>query len=117
MNHGPALAWLGPRLLLLATAGAVGSLAGALAVVALTALDGPTTASTQTFAVGTLAFGFGILGWSGSALAGRSIEGLQRRLDVDTGWSERDSRRAMARITGFGAGVMAGVVVVTPLLS
>ena len=116
MNHGPALAWLAPRLSLLATAGAVGGLVGALAVVAFAVLAGPMTASTQTFAVGTLAFGFGVLGWSGSMLAGRSIEGLQRRLDVDTAWTERDSRRAMARIAGFGAGVMAGIVVVTPLL-
>jgi hypothetical protein len=116
VRYDPLIAWLRRRLRLLATAGAVGVLVGAAAVVALAVLDDPTTASTQAFAVGTLAFGFGILGWSGSALAGRSIEGLQRRLDTTTDWTERDSRRAMTRLSGFGAGVMAGVVIVTPLL-
>ncbi|EMA48350.1 hypothetical protein C448_03706 [Halococcus morrhuae DSM 1307] len=115
-RYDPLLAWFRRRLRLVATAGAVGIVLGGIAAVVIAVLDDPTTASTQTFAIGTLAFGFGILGWSGSALAGRSIEGLQRRLDTNSDWTERDSRRAMTRLSGFGAGVMAGVVIVTPLL-
>jgi hypothetical protein len=109
-------AWLRPRVRLLATAGTIGVVAGALALLALAAVRTPEFASTQTFAVGALVLGFAVLGWSGSALAGRGIESLQTYLDADTGWTERDSRRAMARLSGFGAGVMVGVVIATTLL-
>ncbi|EMA49784.1 MULTISPECIES: DUF7268 family protein [Halococcus] len=110
-------AWLRPRIRLLATAGAVGVVAGALALFALAAVRTPEFASTQTFAVGALVLGFAVLGWSGSVLAGNAVETLQTHLDTDTGWTERDSRRAMARLVGFGVGVMIGVVVATTLLS
>jgi hypothetical protein len=63
-----------------------------------------------------LALGFGVLGWSGSIFAGRGFEAMQRHLDTGTNWTERDSRRAMTRISGFGAGGMLGVVVATTLL-
>jgi hypothetical protein len=95
--------------------GAVAGLVGRLAL-ALTAVD-PVVATTKAFAVGALCLGFGTLGWSGSVLAGPGIENAQRHLDVRTDWSERDSRRAMARLAGFGAGVMGGVVVGARLLS
>jgi hypothetical protein len=108
--------WLRPRVRLVVTTGVAGALAGGLGTVVLAALRTPRFASTQVFAVGALVFGFAVLGWSGSALAGRSIEGMQRHLDTDSGWTERDSRRAMARIGGFGAGAMVGVVVGTTLL-
>ena len=108
--------WLAPRFRLLATAGAVGVLLGVLALAVLAGLRTIGFASTQVFALGALALGFGVLGWSGSVLAGGAIEALQRRLDTDSDWTEHDSRRAMARIAGFGAGVMVGVVIVTPLL-
>jgi hypothetical protein len=110
-------AWLRRRIRLLATAAVVGVFVGSLTLVALTALRTLRFASTQTFAVGALVLGFGVLGWSGSALAGGGIEALQRYLDTDSGWTEHDSRRAMARIAGFGAGVMVGVVIGTVLLS
>ena len=71
------------------------------------------SASTQTFVVGTLVLGFGVLGWSGSVFAGRGIETMQTYLNTNTDWTERDSRRAMARLCGFGVGMMAGVVLVT----
>ena len=108
--------WLRPRIRLLATAGAVGFLVGSLGVFALASRRNPRFASTQVFALGALVFGFAVLGWSGSALAGHGIEAMQRHLDSATGWTERDSRRAMARIGGFGAGTMVGVVAVTPLV-
>jgi hypothetical protein len=109
--------WLVARLRLLATAGVVGTLAGVVGVLVFAGLRTPRFASTQTFAIGALVLGFAVLGWSGSVLAGRGIETLQTYLDADTGWTERDSRRAMARIAGFGAGVMASVVVAAPLLA
>ncbi|RJS96299.1 hypothetical protein [Halococcus sp. IIIV-5B] len=105
--------WLLVRARLLGTAAAVGVLAGGLAVLGLSFLRNLDFASTQTFAVGALVLGFGVLGWSGSVLAGRGIESLQTYLDADSDWTEADSRRAMTRISGFGAGVMVGVVVVT----
>lgn len=112
-----ALVWLQVRVRLLGTAGAVGILVGGLGIAFLTISTALSVASAQVFSLGALVCGFGVLGWSGSALVGRSIEGMQRRLDIATGWSERDSRRAMARLTGFGAGVMIGVAIVTTLLA
>ena len=44
---------------------------------------------------------------------GTGIENAQRHLDTGTDWNEADSRRAMARIGSFGAGVMVAV----PLLA
>lgn len=106
--------WLGRRLRLLGTAGVFGLFVGSLGTLALA--GDPRAASTQVFAFGALVLGFGVLGWSGSALAGRSIEAMQRHLDTASEWTEADSRRAMARLCGFGAGVMAGVVVATMFL-
>lgn len=74
------------------------------------------TVSTQTFSLAALCFGFGILGWSGAVLAGNSVEAAQRHLDTGTNWTEADSRRAMARISGAGAGGMVGVIVVVTIL-
>lgn len=109
--------WLFVRARLVGTAAAVGCVVGGLAVLGLTTRGTLDFASTQTFAVGALVLGFGVLGWSGSVLAGRGIESLQTYLDADTDWTEADSRRAMARVAGFGAGVMLGVVVATLLLA
>ncbi|WP_372911774.1 hypothetical protein [Salinigranum sp.] len=64
------------------------------------------TAADAVFLVGTVAFGFGLLGWAGSALAGPGLEAMQAHLETAGGWTEADSRRAMARIGGFGAGLM-----------
>jgi len=58
------------------------------------------------------AFGFGLLGWAGSVVAGPGLEAMQAHLDAASGWTETDSRRAMARIGAFGAGVMLAAVVV-----
>ena len=108
--------WISRRLWLLASAGAVGVLVGGFGTAALAAARDPRFASTQVFAVGALVLGVAVLGWSGSAMAGRSIETMQRHLDTGSDWTEADSRRAMARLVGFGAGVMAGVVLATALL-
>jgi hypothetical protein len=88
------------------TAVAVGVVVGAFSLVALTVSGSVRGATETTFSVGTLVLGFGVLGWSGAIMAGRGMENLQRHLDTDTNWTESDSRRAMARITGFGLGLM-----------
>ena len=106
------LAWARPRARILGTAFAVGAGVGLLATAGLVLLVDGRRARTTVFALGTLLFGFGVLGWSGSAMAGRGIENAQAYMETNTDWSERDSRRAMTRIAGFGAGVMVGVSVV-----
>jgi DUF917 family protein len=60
------------------------------------------------FSLGTLVFGFAVVGWAGSVMAGRGFENLQKHLSTGSQWTERDSRRAMSRIGGFGAGGMIG---------
>jgi len=99
-----------------ATAAVAGAAVGFLAVVGL-ALDGSLRAATETtFALGALALGFGVLGWSGSVMAGRGIENMQRYMDSGSDWTETDSRRAMTRISGFGVGVMVAASLATALL-
>jgi hypothetical protein len=41
---------------------------------------------------------------------------MQTYLETGSDWTERDSRRAMTRISGFGGSAMVGVVVATNLL-
>lgn len=87
---------------------AVGGIAvGAGAVVRRT---GPI--ADTVFLLGTVAFGFGLLGWAGSIVAGPGLEAMQAQLGTASGWTEADSRRAMARIGGFGVGVMCAAMVV-----
>ncbi|MFO8115409.1 MAG: hypothetical protein R6U01_08630 [Halorubrum sp.] len=87
---------------------AVGAAATPVLVVGLVAVGGfaPLAAAETAFAFGGLWFGLALLGWSGSVASGRAIEAAQEHLDADSGWTERRSRRAMARIGGFGAGMM-----------
>lgn len=103
----PTLAtWLESRLRLVGGAAVAGAAGGALAVPAWRLYAGDGTAVTTVFAVGALLLGFGLLGWSGSVFAGRGIENMQTYMGTSTGWTEADSRRAMARLLGFGLGVM-----------
>lgn len=109
--------WLARRARIVATAAALGVALGTLGVVAVAVAAGdPEFAASQVFAMGALAFGFGLLGWSGSVLVGPSIETLQEHTDTATNWTEADSRRAMARVGGFGAGGMVGAAVAGALL-
>lgn len=82
----------------------------------LLSLAGTHFGNEEVFALAALVFGFGLFGWSSAALSGRTIENAQRHLDISTGWTETNARRAMARIGGFGAGGMVGVVLTTLLL-
>jgi len=115
-DEGPTLAAaLRPRVRLVGRAAALGAALGVLAFFALVVYEGPVFAGRKAFGVGALLFGFAMLGWSGSILAGSGIEAMQEHLAVGGGWTERDSRRAMARIGGIGAGWMAAVAVVDAL--
>ncbi|MFW6018682.1 MAG: DUF7268 family protein [Halapricum sp.] len=86
----------------------LGSVATPVLIAALVGLGGfDTLAAAETaFAFGGLWFGLALLGWAGSVASGRAIEAAQEHLDANSDWTERRSRRAMARIGGFGAGVM-----------
>jgi hypothetical protein len=95
-----------------------GALIAGLGIGGLGVATGAVTAGVEPaadagFVLGTLAFGFGLLGWAGSVIAGPGLEAMHVHLDLrGSGWSEADSRRAMARIGGFGAGVMLSAVLV-----
>ena len=105
------------RVRLVGSAAAVGAALGVVAAGALAASSGDVEAGTRTaFALGALVLGFGVLGWSGSAMVGDSVETAQRYMATGTDWTERDSRRAMARLSGAGAGAMLAVVAVRTVL-
>ncbi|WP_128905327.1 DUF7268 family protein [Halorubrum amylolyticum] len=93
---------------LVAGGAAVGAAATPVLLAGLVAIGGfgPLAAAETAFAFGGLWFGLALLGWAGSVASGRAIEAAQEHLDADSGWTERRSRRAMARIGGFGAGMM-----------
>jgi uncharacterized membrane protein YccC len=115
-------AYLRPRARVVVT----GFLAGAVVGVGLAAAfalalgpagPSPVRGARLAFVLGALAFGGGLLGWSGSAMVGGGFEAMRNHLDVGSNWTEADSRRAMARIGAFGAGAMVatGVVEVAAL--
>jgi hypothetical protein len=85
-----------------------GAVATPVLVAGLVAAGGfaPLAAAETTFAFGGFWFGFALLGWAGSVASGKAIEAAQEHLDAGSGWTERRSRRAMARVGGFGAGMM-----------
>ncbi|WP_231184977.1 hypothetical protein [Haladaptatus sp. DYF46] len=109
--------YLRPRVLLVSRFGAIGFVLGGIGIALVVATGGTVSfASRKTFAVAALAFGFAVLGWSGSVFAGSAVENAQEYLDANTGWTEADSREAMTVIGGLGAGAMLGVTVMTLVL-
>lgn len=111
-------AWLRPRARLVGTALGVGAVAGAVGLFAGALYSGSLLAATNTvFALGALALALGLLGWSGTVMAGPGLAAMAEYTEAGTDWSERDSRRAMARVGGFGAGVMVGVSVAASILA
>ncbi|NLV08499.1 hypothetical protein GOC74_00925 [Halomicrobium mukohataei] len=102
-----AVGWARPRLWLVGSAAGVGVVVGPLAAALFAALGHGTGGGVRTaFSLGALALGFAAIGWSGSIFDGSGIASMQRSLDVSGNWTESDSRRAMGRIAGFGAGLM-----------
>ena len=109
--------WIRPRARLVSGGFLVGLAASIVVVSGLTIYGGSVAFGTRkAFAIGALVLGFATLGWSGSILAGRSVEHLQRHLNTTSDWTEADSRRAMARILGVGVGMVVGVAAVDVLL-
>ncbi|ERG94664.1 hypothetical protein [Haloquadratum walsbyi] len=90
----------------------VGCVFGVICVSVSASVIGIPTAADTVFLAGTLALGFGTLGWSASIIAGPGIKAMQTHLETATDWNEADSRRAMARISSFGVGVMTAAIVV-----
>jgi len=113
----PALERAAVRFRLVGTAALVGALVAAVWLAAQPVVGDFAGSVETTFALGSLAFGFGLLGWSGAVAVGRGIESMQTHLDTDTDWTEADARRAMARILGFGLGVMLGATAVGSAVS
>ncbi|WP_049897063.1 MULTISPECIES: hypothetical protein [unclassified Haloferax] len=113
----PVLERAATRLRLVGTAALAGALVAAVWLVARPVVGDFSAGVETTFALGSLAFGFGLLGWSGAVALGRGIESMQAHLDTGTGWTEADARRAMARILGFGLGVMLGATAVGSVAS
>jgi hypothetical protein len=108
---------LSDRLTFVGRAFLVGLLAGVAAFVVAAAFSGLADGADTASLFGAVFFGCGLLGWSGSVLAGRDFEAVRRRIDPGSGWSEADSRRAMARLGGFGAGVMTAAATLGALLT
>lgn len=98
---------------LVAGGAVVGGIATPILMVGLVVAAGapPMAAAETAFAFGGLWFGFGLLGWAGSVASGRAVEAAQEHLETGTEWTERRSRRAMARIGGFGGGTMVSAAV------
>jgi hypothetical protein len=95
------------QLRLVATAAAVGSATSVAVVLLLVLLERTLSRATEVaFALGTLALGFGLLGWSASVMLGPNLEMMLEYKETNTRWSEGRSRRAMARISAFGGGLV-----------
>ncbi|WP_227352836.1 DUF7268 family protein [Haladaptatus salinisoli] len=109
--------YLRPRVRLVWRFGRYGIvLGGAGVLLAVAAGESLAFASRKAFAVSTLAFGFALLGWSGSVFAGRTVENAQEYLDTNSNWTEADSRRAMTVVGSLGAGGMVGASAMTLVL-
>jgi hypothetical protein len=110
---GPALR---SRARLVGTATLVGAGTGIVALLVLAALLGWPAAVRRSAGLGAVATGFGVLSWSGAVMVGDSYEAMQDHLDVDSNWTERRGRRAMARVSGFGGGWLATALVASAVL-
>jgi hypothetical protein len=98
-------------------AAVVGVVLATLVAGVATVVTGDAEGTTELlFSLGTLIFGFAMVGWAGSVMAGRGFENLQKHLSTGSQWTERDSRRAMSRIGGFGAGGMIGASLASVVL-
>ncbi|WP_336035401.1 DUF7268 family protein [Halobacterium yunchengense] len=82
----------------------VGAAVGAALSAALLAVWSPKAATDTAFALGGLVLGFGVTAWSTSVSLGRTIEGMQDRLDVSSGWTEAGARQAFFVLSWTGAG-------------
>jgi hypothetical protein len=63
--------------------------------------------------LGLLCVSLGALGWGGATLVSPHVSEAQRYFGAEPQWDEFEPRRVMARIVAFGAGVLAGVLLVS----
>ncbi|ELZ61597.1 hypothetical protein C467_01151 [Halorubrum hochstenium ATCC 700873] len=70
----------------------------------LLAFRPPKPATDTSFALGALVLGFGVTAWSSAVGLGRTIEGLQARLDVASDWTEASAREAFFVVSWTGTG-------------
>lgn len=76
----------------------------------------PRGATDTAFALGALVLGFGVLAWSTAVGLGRTIEGMQEQLDVNSRWTEAGARQAFFVLSWTGAGwVLAAAVTAVAL--
>jgi len=96
----------GPRALVVAAARwiAVGAAVGTGLSVGLLLVASPKGATDTAFAFGALLLGFGVTAWSTAVGLGRTIEGMQDRLDVSSGWTEAGAREAFFVLSWTGVG-------------
>jgi hypothetical protein len=83
---------------------ATGAAIGVAVSLVLLAVTSPKGATDTAFALGALVLGFGVTAWSSAVGLGRTIEGMQDRLDVSSGWTEASAREAFFVVSWTGAG-------------
>ncbi|MDF9744045.1 DUF7268 family protein [Natrinema salsiterrestre] len=83
---------------------AVGAVLGTAVSLGLLTVWSARGATDTAFALGALVLGFGVTAWSTAVGLGRTIEGMQDRLDVSSGWTEASAREAFFVISWTGAG-------------
>ncbi|MGQ3410908.1 DUF7268 family protein [Natrinema sp. LN54] len=83
---------------------AIGAALGAVASLALLTVWTPRAATDTAFALGALVLGFGVTAWSSAVGLGRTIEGMQDRLDVSSDWTEASAREAFFVVSWTGVG-------------
>jgi hypothetical protein len=83
---------------------AVGAALGTGVSLALLTTWSPKGATDTAFALGALVLGFGVTAWSSAVGLGRTIEGMQDRLDVSSGWTEASAREAFFVLSWTGTG-------------
>ncbi|MXR21299.1 DUF7268 family protein [Halobacterium bonnevillei] len=83
---------------------AVGAVLGTGVSLALLTIWSPKGATDTAFALGALVLGFGVTAWSSAVGLGRTIEGMQERLNVSSGWTEASAREAFFVLSWTGAG-------------
>jgi hypothetical protein len=83
---------------------AIGAVLGAAVSLGLLTVWSARGATDTAFALGALVLGFGVTAWSTAVGLGRTIEGMQDRLDVSAGWTEASAREAFFVVSWTGAG-------------
>lgn len=95
---------------------AIGAALGAVVSLGLLTVWTPRAATDTAFALGALVLGFGVTAWSSAVGLGRTIEGMQDRLDVSSDWTEASAREAFFVVSWTGTGWVVAATVGSILL-